>query len=270
MSGTEALRAAEGSAGEGAFATYPSLIGRTVLITGGGTGIGESLVEHFCAQGAKVAFIDIQEAESNALVERIAGSDLPAPLFIPCDLRDIAALRQAIDRTRATLGPIRALLNNAANDARHAVADVTVEQWDDRMAVNLRHQFFAAQAVAPQMREAGGGSIVNFGSVSWMFKAGGMPGYTSAKAAVHGLTRGLARDFGKDRIRVNTLVPGWVMTRRQLDNWIDDEAERMIDDNQCLADRVYPPDIARMALFLAADDSTMCTAQTYIVDGGWV
>ena len=253
-----------------AFATYPSLKDRTVFITGGGTGIGESLVTHFCGQGARVAFVDIEEEASRALAGRIGESGAAPPMFLPCDLRDVEALRGAVAEAEAALGPVRVLLNNAANDTRHAVEDVTVEYWDDRIAVNLRHQFFAAQAVAPQMRAAGGGSIVNFGSVSWMFKAGGMPGYTSAKAAVHGLTRGLARDFGKDGIRVNTLVPGWVMTRRQLDHWVDATAERMIEENQCMAGRVYPPDIARMALFLAADDSAMCTAQTFIVDGGWV
>ncbi len=252
------------------FATYPSLKDRVVFITGGGTGIGESLVSHFCAQGSKVAFVDIEEEASRGLVERIAGSGQPAPTFLYCDLRDIDALRAAILETEAAFGPVRVLINNAANDTRHAVEDVTVEYWDDRMAVNLRHQFFAAQAVAPMMRAAGGGSIVNLGSVSWMFKAGGMPGYTSAKAAIHGLSRGLARDFGKDGIRVNTLVPGWVMTRRQLDHWVDAAAERLIEENRCLAGRVHAPDVARMALFLAADDSAMCTAQTFIVDGGWV
>ncbi len=251
------------------FASYPSLSGRVVFITGGGSGIGESLVEHFCAQGSRVAFVDIAEGPSRKLVKKIAAG-APAPMFVPCDLRDIEALRRAIDRVRKKLGPIRVLVNNAANDDRHKVADVTVDYWNDRIAVNLRHQFFAAQAVHLQMKAAGGGSIVNFGSISWLNSEGNYPCYTTSKAAVAGLTRGLARDFGPDNIRVNTVVPGWVMTRRQVELWLDEAGERQIAELQCLKDKVYPPDIARMVLFLAADDSRMCTAQDFIVDGGWV
>ncbi len=252
------------------FAQYPSLKDRVVFVTGGASGIGESLVEQFGAQGSRVAFVDIDGAAGAAVAKRIAEAGAPAPLFVECDLRDIEALRDAIARPHDTLGPIRVLVNNATNDTRHPVEEVTVEYWDDRIAVNLRHQFFAAQAVFPQMKAAGGGSIINFGSVSWMFKAGGMPGYTTSKAAVHGLTCGLARDFGKHGVRVNTLVPGWVMTRRQRELWVDEAAERLIDESQCLAGRVHPADVARLALFLAADDSAMCSAQNFIVDGGWV
>lgn len=251
------------------FATYPSLRERVVFVTGGGSGIGESIVEHFCAQRSRVAFVDIAEQAATSLVERIARSGAPKPLFIACDLRDIPMLRAAIERTARELGPIRALVNNAGNDDRHRFDGVTVEYWDDRMAVNLRHQFFAAQAVYPHMKAAGGGSIVNFGSVSWMNGEGGYPAYTAAKAAVHGLTRGLARDWGSDHIRVNTVVPGWVMTKRQVELWLDKAGERQIAERQCLKEKLYPPDIARMALFLAADDSRMCTAQNFVVDAGW-
>lgn len=252
------------------FATYPSLKDRVVFISGGATGIGETLVEHFCAQGAKVAFVDIKAAEGEALADRIAAAGDPRPLFIDCDLKDIPALQAAIRRVGAELGPIGALVNNAANDQRHRLEDVTVELWDDRMAVNLRHYFFAAQAVAEQMKANGGGSIVNIGSFSWKRGEGEMPGYVTAKAAIHGLTRTLARDLGGHRIRVNTMIPGWVMTQRQVDLWVDAEGEAKIARNQCLKDKVLPADVARMVLFLAADDSRMCCSQEYLVEGGWV
>jgi NAD(P)-dependent dehydrogenase (short-subunit alcohol dehydrogenase family) len=251
-------------------AVYPSLKDRVVFITGGGSGIGESLVEHFCAQNAKVAFVDIAEAPSKALVERIAKKGDPKPLFMRCDLRDIEALRACIAQAKDALGPIRVLVNNAGNDDRHATKDVTVEYWDDRVAVNVRHQFFAAQAVRPQMRDAGGGSIINFGSITWMVGDGDCPAYVTSKAAITGMTRALAREFGPERIRVNCMVPGWVLTERQVKLWLTPEGEKQIDDRQCLKDRLYPPDIARMALFLAADDSRMCSSQHFIVDGGWV
>ncbi len=252
-----------------AFAIYPSLRGRPVFVTGGGSGIGASIVEHFCAQGSRVTFVDLAREASEALAARIAATGAPPPRFVHADLRDIAALQQAIEGARAAHGPLRVLVNNAANDDRHKVEDVTLSYWDDRMAVNLRHQFFAAQAAIAQMKEAGGGSIVNFGSVSWMNGEGGYPAYTAAKAAVHGLTRGLARDFGPDHIRVNTVVPGWVMTERQVRLWLDADGERQIHENQCIKDKLHPPDIARMVLWLAADDSRMCTAQNFVVDAGW-
>jgi NAD(P)-dependent dehydrogenase (short-subunit alcohol dehydrogenase family) len=251
-------------------AVYPSLKDRVVFITGGGSGIGESLVEHFCAQGARVAFVDIAEAPSKALVERIAKKGDEKPLFMQCDLRDIEALRACIDKAKDALGPIRVLVNNAGNDDRHWTKDVTVEYWDDRMAVNVRHQFFAAQAVRPQMRDAGGGSIINFGSITWMVGDGDCPAYVTSKAAITGMTRALAREFGPERIRVNCMVPGWVLTERQVKLWLTPDGEKQIDERQCLKDRLYAPDIARMALFLAADDSRMCSSQHFIVDGGWV
>ena len=250
-------------------ASYPSLKDRVVLVTGGGSGIGASIVEHFCAQGSRVAFFDVAVEASRALVAAIAGSGRAAPEFVPCDLKDVAAAQAEIARIGRDKGPIRVLVNNAANDDRHKVEDVTPAYWDERIAVNLRHQFFCAQSVIPQMKAAGGGSIINFGSMSWMRATGGMPAYTAAKAAVHGLTRGLARDFGPDRIRVNTVVPGWIMTERQIRLWLDAEGERRLFENQCLKEKLHPPDIARMVLWLAADDSRMCTAQNWVVDGGW-
>jgi NAD(P)-dependent dehydrogenase (short-subunit alcohol dehydrogenase family) len=252
------------------YASYPSLEDRVVFVTGGGSGIGASVVEHLCAQRARVAFVDIQREASDALVARIAARGLPAPSFIPCDLRDIAALRAAIAQVEARLGAVRVLVNNAAHDERHAIEVVTPEYWDDRFAVNLRHQFFAAQAVVPRMAEAGGGSIVNFGSTSWLVGQGGMPAYLSAKAAVAGLTRALARDLGPRKIRVNSIVPGWIMTERQISLWLTPEGEEELMRRQCLKRKLVPEDIARVVLFLAADDSDACTNQSYVVDGGWV
>ncbi|MDH0865802.1 SDR family NAD(P)-dependent oxidoreductase [Mitsuaria sp. GD03876] len=246
-------------------ALYPSLRDQRVLITGGATGIGATLVERFAAQGARVGFIDIAAQAGQALAARLPGS-----AFVAADLTDIAQLRAAIATLREQLGgPFKVLLNNAANDKRHALEDVTPEFWDQAIAVNIKHQFFAAQAVAPDMKALGGGSIVNFGSFSWMLMQGGMAAYTTSKAGVQGLTRSLARDLGPFNIRVNTLVPGWVMTEKQLALWVNDETKQEIDANQCLKQPLMPDHVAAMALFLAADDSAMCSAQDYIVDGGW-
>jgi NAD(P)-dependent dehydrogenase (short-subunit alcohol dehydrogenase family) len=250
------------------FAIYPSLKGRSVFITGGGSGIGAAIVGHFCAQRARVAFVDIDDAASTALVDDIKKRGDAMPHYARCDLRDIAALKKAIADATAANGPIRALVNNAARDDRHDIASVTPEYFDERIAVNLRHQFFAAQAIAPAMAQAGGGSIVNLGSVSWMDKNPGMPVYLTAKSAVQGLTRGLARDLGPQSIRVNTVVPGWIMTERQIKLWLTPEGERDLMKKQCLPEKLYPPDIARMVLWLAADDSRLVTAQSFIVDGG--
>jgi D-xylose 1-dehydrogenase len=252
------------------LASYPSLEDRVVLVTGGGSGIGASIVEHLCAQRARVAFVDIERAASEALVQSIAQRGHPAPTFLPCDLRDITALRAAVAEARSRLGSITVLVNNAAHDERHAIERVTPDYWDDRFAVNLRHQFFAAQAVVPDMTAAGGGSIVNMGSTSWLIGQGGMPAYLSAKAAVAGLTRGLARDLGPMNIRVNCIVPGWIMTERQVQLWLTPEGERELLRRQCLKRKLLPADVARVVLFFAADDSSACTSQSYIVDGGWV
>ncbi|VTU17962.1 SDR family NAD(P)-dependent oxidoreductase [Variovorax sp. PBL-E5] len=250
-----------------ASARYPSLSGRTVFISGGASGIGETLVRFFHAQGARVGFCDLDAAAGHALATELAATN--APLFCQCDVTDVPAFQAAIDAVRQHFGPIAVLLNNAANDRRHEMADVTSDDFDRLVAVNFKHQFFAAQAVAPDMRALGGGSIINFGSISWMIKGAGYPVYQACKAAARGLTRSLARDLGKQNIRVNSIVPGWVMTERQLRLWVKPESEAQIDAAQCLPGRVMAEDIASMALFLAADDSKMCTAQDYVVDAGW-
>ncbi|MEN3346464.1 MAG: D-xylose 1-dehydrogenase [Bradyrhizobium sp.] len=249
-------------------ATYPSLRDRTVLVTGGGSGIGEAIVRQFVDQGARVGFIDIDATASQQLL-----ASLPAHArvqFEHADLRDIAALRRAIAAIREALGPITILVNNAARDDRHAIEDVTPEYWDERFAVNLKHQFFAAQAVAPDMTRAGGGAIINIGSVSWVIGQGNMPCYTTAKSAVQGLTRALARDLGPNNVRVNSILPGWIMTQRQQDRWLTPAGEAELMQRQCLKRKLVPDDIARVVLFFAADDSGACTNQNYIVDGGWV
>ena len=251
------------------FARYPSLRGKSVFVTGGGSGIGAAIVEAFVDQGARVAFIDIAEEESRALCEGMRTQHGAAPLFTRCDISDIAALQAAIERAGRDLGGIGVLVNNAANDMRHDWKTVTPGYWDERMAINLRPMFFAIQSVAPQMKHLGGGAIINFGSISWKLALGGMPAYTTAKAAVHGLTRGFARELGKDNIRVNTVLPGWVMTERQKKLWLTEAGERVMDQQQCLKGRLQPMDLARIVLFLASDDARMCSAQEFTVDGGW-
>jgi D-xylose 1-dehydrogenase len=250
------------------FATYPSLRDRVVLVTGGASGIGAEHVTQFARQGSKVAFLDIDERAAGALTTALQEEALPPPLFLSCDLRDIAALQKAIAEVGRRLGAITVLVNNAANDQRHSYQDVTVEYWDERMATNLRHQFFAIQAVAPMMRASGGGSIINFGSISWHAGQGGMPAYTSAKAAVEGLTKGMARDLGPDGVRVNTVIPGWIMTQRQIDLWLTPEGEENLLRVQCLKTKLVPADVTRMVLWLASDDSRMCTSQSWVVDAG--
>ncbi len=250
-------------------AIYPSLRDRTVIITGGGSGIGEAIVRHFVAQGARVGFLDIDKAASEKLVSELSAAG-GSVHFEHCDLRDIEALRRAIDAVRAVFGPITVLVNNAAHDQRHKLEDVTPDYWDERIAVNLRHQFFAAQAVAPDMKAAGGGAIINMGSISWQIGQGGMPAYSASKSAVLGLTRSLARDLGPFNIRVCSVMPGWIMTQRQLDLWLTPEAEAEIMARQCLKRKLYPDDIARPVLFFASDEAGACTNQSYIVDGGWV
>lgn len=250
---------------------YPSLKDKVVFITGGASGIGATLVEAFCRQGSKVAFVDILEEDAARLVGRLAGlAGSPAPKFYPCNLIDVEKLQRVIGQVRIELGPVSVLVNNAADDTRHDFTKVTREYWDERIAVNLRHAFFAIQAVQPHMKQLGGGSIVNFGSMSWYECQGNMTGYTTSKGGIEGMTRGLARDLGADRIRINTLVPGWVMTEKQLQHRVDANTQAEIERSQCLKDRLLPEDVAAMALFLASDDSRMCTAQNFIVDGGWI
>lgn len=248
------------------FGHYPSLEGRTVFITGGASGIGADLVREFAGQGCRVGFVDLDVPAGEALSEATPGE----VAFEPCDLRDIPALQAAFSRLRERLGPARVLVNNAARDDRHDWRDVTVEYWDERAATNIRHMFFAIQAVAPDMIAAGGGSIINMGSVSWMMPQGGFPAYTTSKAAVQGLTRNMARDLGPHRIRVNTVVPGWIMTERQKTLWLTPESLEEHRARQCLKDMIEPVYVARMAVFLASDDAAMCTAQDFLVEGGTI
>jgi D-xylose 1-dehydrogenase len=250
-------------------AIYPSLKDKPVVISGGASGIGEAIVRSFGAQGARVGFVDLMEKEGAALAGALQGSGQTVA-FQRCDITDTGQYQRAIKRFEDMHGPCLVLVNNAANDTRMDWLKVTPEEFDRRIAVNLKHAYFAIQAVAPGMIEAGQGSIVNFGSISWMAAHAGIPVYTAAKAATHGLTRSFARELGKHHIRVNTVVPGWVMTKRQLDLWVDDAANELIDRSQCLAGRVRPDDIAAMVTFLASDDARMCSAQNFIVDGGWV
>jgi len=249
-----------------AGAVYPSLKDKVVLVTGGGSGIGASIVRNFAAQGSKVGFLDIAIEPSKALAAELGRF----VHFERCDLKDIDDLKRAIAAVRAKLGPIRILINNAANDQRHTIDEVTSAYWDDRIAVNLKHQFFAAQAVYKDMQAAGGGTIVNLGSVSWVIGQGGMPCYTTAKSAVQGLTRALARDLGVHNIRVNSILPGWIMTERQITMWLTPAGEKELMERQCIKRKLVPDDIARVVLFFASDDSGACTNQNYIADGGWV
>ena len=252
------------------LAKYGSLQGKRVFITGGGSGIGESLVAEFAAQGALVAFVDIAVEASEALCRRLAEAGLAAPLFRHCDITDIASLQAVMAELADKLGDFDILVNNAANDQRHQAQDVTLEYWNERIAINQRPMFFTCQAVFEGMKRKGGGSIINVSSISWHMKSGGYPVYATTKAAVVGLTRGLARDFGAHNIRVNTVTPGWVMTQRQIDLWVDEAAEAEIKKSQCLPNKLMPQDIAAMVLFLASDDGAMCSSQEFIVDAGWI
>jgi NAD(P)-dependent dehydrogenase (short-subunit alcohol dehydrogenase family) len=251
------------------FATYPSLRERTAFVSGGASGLGAEFVAQLAAQGARVAFVDIDVGRGTTLERELVNGGAEA-LFLECDVREVAVLQGAIARSAEELGPIRVLVNNAANDHRDKVAEMDQPLWDDRIAVNVRHHFFAAQAVAEMMRDAGGGSIINLGSISAHIDLMDLPGYITAKAGVEGLTRTLAREYGPWHIRVNCIIPGWIMTEKQLTQWVTPEAEESIVRNQCLPDKVYPDDVARLLLWLAADDSRACTAQRWIVDGGWM
>ncbi|NHZ39574.1 SDR family NAD(P)-dependent oxidoreductase [Massilia aquatica] len=251
------------------FANYPSLAGKAVFVTGGGSGIGADIVAAFARQGARVAFADRDIAASTELVDGLAGTVAHTPYFIGCDLSDMDALRASVMAAGEKLGDFDVLVNNAANDERHDFLQVTSEYFDAKIAINLKVAFFAAQAVVEGMRRRGGGAIINLGSTGWKNKVAGYPVYATAKSAVNGLTRSLAREYGKSGIRVNTLTPGWVMTPRQLDKWVDPDGERAMDENQCLPGRIVGADVASMALFLGAHDSRMITAQEFVVDAGW-
>ncbi len=249
------------------FASYPSLEGASVIVTGGASGIGAEIVRAFAAQGSKIGFVDLDREKGEALAAELV-ADGRTVAFQACDLRDIADLRRAFATLAEAHGPATVLVNNAARDDRHGWEDVTPEYFDERIATNLRHMLFAIQAVAPGMIAAGKGSIVNMGSNSWWEASGGMPAYTTAKAAVHGMTRSFARDLGRHRIRVNTVVPGWVMTERQKQLWVTEESIEKHRARQCLPDLIEPVYLARMVLFLASDDAAMCTANNYMVEAG--
>lgn len=246
------------------FAIYPSLKGKSVLVTGGASGIGAEMVRAFATQGASVGFLDLDPDGSAALAESTDGE----VDFEVCDLRDIEAMRSAISTLSDRLGPAQVLVNNAARDDRHDWREVSPEYWDERMATNMRHMFFAIQAVAPGMITSGGGSIVNIGSNSWWEAGGGFPAYATAKSSVHGLTRTMARDLGMHRIRVNTVVPGWIMTERQKELWATPDSIEKHRDRQCLPDLIEPVYVARMVLYLASDDAAMCSASNFMVDAG--
>jgi NAD(P)-dependent dehydrogenase (short-subunit alcohol dehydrogenase family) len=252
------------------LARYPSLKGRSVFVTGGGSGIGASIVKAFALQGARVAFVDIAQDASHSLVQELVDADLTPPWWEVCDVRDIAALQSAIERAASAVGDFSVLVNNVASDDRHTLESVTVDYWDQRMAINQRPAFFAIQAVVPGMKRLGGGSIVNLGSSGWQLKSGGYPCYAVAKSSVNGLTRGLASPLGAHRIRVNTVTPGWVMTDRQIKLNLDAQNEQALREAQCLPDLLQSEDIARMVLFLASDDAAMCSAQEFKVDAGWM
>ena len=251
------------------IANYPSLKNKTVIITGGASGIGSSIVENFLQQGSKVAFLDKEIELGNQLVSKLHNYE-HKPLFKVCDLKNIKELKDSIIEIGKDLGPTSILVNNAANDERHHIDDVTEEFWDDRMQVNLRHYFFATQAVYKDMKKLGSGAIVNIGSFSWMLGQGNMPAYTTAKSAIMGLTRTLARDLGEYNIRVNCVVPGWILTERQKKLWLTPEAEKEQLERQCIKRMLVPDDIAKTVLFFASEQSSGCTAQNYVVDGGVV
>jgi D-xylose 1-dehydrogenase len=254
----------------GQSAHYPSLQKAVVLITGGATGIGAAMVEQFALQEARVAFLDIAEENAARLIEKLAPAVADRPAFVKCDLTDIAELRSAIGKIEAQFGAVRVLVNNAASDDRHKLSEVTPEYWDARMNVNLRHQFFAIQAVAPGMTRAGGGSIINMSSIAWMIPSTGLPAYVTAKAGIVGLTRTLARELGGANIRVNCVSPGAIMTERQLRLWMTPDYIAEIMQRQSLKRELTPEDVAKTVLFLASDNSSAITGQNFVVDGGWV
>ena len=252
------------------FGSYPSLRDRVVVVTGGASGIGEKLVEEFARQGAQVAFLDIQDDAGVQLVKKISANGGPKPYFARCDLADIDAVRSWMQDVIVKFGTVDVLVNNAANDTRHSLEDVTPESWDRTMAVNLKHQFFVTQAVIPAMKKAGRGSIINLSSISWMIPATGLPVYVTAKAAIVGLTRTLAHELGADNIRVNCILPGAILTERQKQLWFTEAYVAEILSRQALKRMILPVEVARLALFLAADDSSAITSQSYVIDGGWV
>lgn len=251
------------------YASYPSLLDRTVFITGGADGIGSGIVEEFVRQGSKVGFADINKEKATETLSRCAELDpRHLPIFYEVDLVDVDALMGAVAKAQSDLGGITVLVNNAASDDRHTWQEMTADYWDDRLNTNLRHYFFALQAVAPGMIEAQNGSIINIGSSSYMMQEDFFPGYAIAKSGVEGITRTMARTFGPDNVRVNTVLPGWVATERQLTKWWSEQGEEGTLADQAIKRRIYPKEFAQIVLFLAADDGAACTAQQFLVDGG--
>lgn len=248
--------------------TFHDLAGQSVFITGGGSGIGAALTDGFMAQGAHVAFV--QRSDASAFVAEMEAKHGRAPLFLPCDITDVAALHAAMEQAVAAHGDITVVVNNAANDVRHKLADITSDSWDMGQAVNLKHHVFTAQAAVEGMKKAGGGAIINFSSVSYMMGNEGYPGYVAAKAGITGLTRGLARELGPDNIRVNALMPGWVLTQKQMDMWATPEGLAAHLERQCLKEHLVEDDIVDATLFLASKASRMMTGQALVVDGGVV
>jgi NAD(P)-dependent dehydrogenase (short-subunit alcohol dehydrogenase family) len=252
------------------FAHYPSLKNRVVLITGGATGIGESFVTEFARQGSRVAFLDIQDEHASALVATITAEGCPPPQYLHCDVTDLRALQSAIEKVVSTQGTIDVLVNNAANDQRYPIEQLTPELWDRSMAINLRPHFFAVQAILPAMRAAGRGSIINMSSIAWIIPNTNLADYVAAKAAIVGLTRTLAHELGPNNIRVNAILPGAIATGRQKQLWYTPEYLANIFAHQSLKRQIEPAEVARLALFLAADDSSAITNQSYVIDAGWV
>ena len=252
------------------YATYPSLKDRVVLVTGGATGIGAAIVRAFAMQASKVAFVDIRDAAAKELVSELAAQNFAAPGYYPCDLTDIDSLHKTIAGILHAYGTVDVLINNAANDVRHSIEDVTSASWDQSMAINLKPQFFTAQAVIPAMKKAQRGSIINMSSISWLIPSTGLPLYVTAKAAIVGMTRTLAHEVGPDNIRVNAVLPGAILTERQKQLWFTPEYEAEVRKSQALKRMLQPDEVARLVLFLASDDSAAITNQSYVIDGGWV
>ena len=254
----------------GNFASYPSLRDRVVVVTGGASGIGQAIVEAFAANGARVAFLDLQREAGEALAARLEAEGAERPLFLTCDLTDAAAIARAVATILQRFGTVDVLVNNAGNDTRHSIDEVTAEFWDRTMAVNLKHQFFVTQAVIPAMRQGRRGSIINMSSIAWVIPSTNVPVYVTAKAAIVGLTKTLAHELGPDGIRVNCVMPGAIATERQMRLWFTPEYQAEILAAQSLKRMLMPEEVARLVLFLAADDSSAITGQNHVIDGGWV
>jgi NAD(P)-dependent dehydrogenase (short-subunit alcohol dehydrogenase family) len=252
------------------MASYPSLRDRIVVVTGGASGIGEAIVEAFALQGARVVFLDIQDAAANQLVRKIEGAGFAPPVYLRCDLSDAIAIKESVEVILKQFDTVDVLVNNAGNDTRHSIEKVTPEYWDQVMAVNLKHQFFMAQGVIPAIKKAGGGSIINMSSISWVIPSTGLPVYVTAKAAIVGLTRTLAHELGVHNVRVNCVMPGAIQTQRQEELWFTEEYKAEILARQALKRSIMPDEVASLVLFLASDDSSAITNQNFIIDGGWV